>query len=118
MLTLDDEAREYLFVLLDHIRDHIPEDECFRLSRDATDHPLLYLSRESVEDEAFAHQGQTVLVWDPEQFTDARDYRLEVDEGDLEEELLLLTQAKETGLKNEAVVEIDGNLQRLLAEKS
>ena len=115
---MDHEAGEYLLVLLDHIRDHISGDECFRLSRDTADQPRLYLSRETVEDDSSEHQGQTVLVWDPEQFADAQSYRLEVDEGDVEEELLLLTQAKETGLRNEEVVEIEERLQRLLAGKT
>ena len=44
MLTVDDEARDYLFILPDHIRELIPEGKCFRLVRAKTDETVLHLS--------------------------------------------------------------------------
>lgn len=115
MLTVEGEARDYLFVLLDHIREHIPGGKCFRLVRDKLGQLTLQLSQETGDDESCKYEGHTVLVWNPEQFTD-RGYTLELDQGDVEEEILLLAKAEQTGMRTETVVEVDGIVQRILAE--
>lgn len=116
MLIVEDEARDYLFVLLDHIREHIPEGRCFRLVRDNSGQLILQLSQETGYDDSSEYEGQTVLVWDSEQFADGGDYTLEIDEDDLEEQILLLAKAEKTGARTETVVEIDETVQRILAE--
>jgi hypothetical protein len=116
MLTIDDEARDYLFILLDHIREHIPEGKCFRLVRAETGEAVLRLSEESDDDDFSEFEGRAVLVWNPEQFPDGDGYTLEVDEGDLEEPILVLAKAERTGVRSESVVELDQVVHRLLAE--
>jgi hypothetical protein len=115
MLTIDDEARDYLFVLLDHLRQRIPEGKCFRLIRAETGETVLQLSQESEDDDFSEFEGRTVLVWNPEQFP-VGGYTLEVDEGDLEEQILVLAKAERAGVRSESVVEFDEVVQRLLVE--
>ena len=56
-----------------------------------------------------------MLVWDSEQFPGSG-YTLELDEGDLKEQILVLAKAERTGVRSESVVELDAVVHRLLAE--
>ena len=115
MLTVDDEARDFLFILLNHIRKHIPEGKCFRLIHAKTDETVLHLSEEAAADDFCAFEGRTVLVWNPDQFPGGG-YTLEVDEGDFEEQILIVAKAEQTGVRSESVVELDAVVHRLLTE--
>jgi hypothetical protein len=63
MLTVADEARDYLFFLLDCIREHIPEGKCFRLVRaEAGGKIAIVTGRPANSDVTFEHAGTTCAI--------------------------------------------------------
>jgi hypothetical protein len=116
MLTVDDEAREYLFVLLDQIRELLPDGKCFRLVRAETGEAVLRLSDVSAADDVSELEGRTVLVWKSDQFPAAVACALEVGDDDQDDQVLILAETEGSGARTETVVKLDDAVHRFLAE--
>ncbi|MFQ5529734.1 MAG: hypothetical protein ACE5FP_05230 [Gemmatimonadota bacterium] len=116
MLSLTDEAIEYLFVLLDHLGSALSEDACFGLHREG-DVVVLTISTEETGDESAVHGKRTVLVWDSEAFG-RQAWFLDLDDGDADDQFLVVGTVEHGAKTMETIVELDEDLQDLFARMS
>lgn len=116
MLSLTDEAIEYLFVLLDHLGSALSDEACFRLIRES-DGVVLTISAEETGDESAMHGDRTVLVWDSEAFG-RQAWFLDLDDGDADDQFLIAGMVEHGARTMETIVELHEDLHDLFARMS
>ena len=116
MLSLTDEAIEYLFVLRDHVGSALSDEACFRLIWE-NDGVILTVSAEETGDESAMHGDRTVLVWDSEAFS-GQAWFPDFDDGDADDQFLIAGTVEHGARTMETIVELDEDLQDLFAGMS
>lgn len=117
MLTIADEAREYLHALLEEIAGRIPEGICLRLDLCDAREASITFSREAPDDHSIVHGGRVVLVWGDDVESDSVERSLVLyDDLDGAEQALFLVWPKPDGRPTATLVEPGEDLQETLDE--
>ena len=117
MLTVTEEAREYLHALMQEVAGRIPAGICLRLDLHNADEASISFSREMPDDRSVAHDGRVVLVWDDDVESDSVERSLLLyDDLGAPEQALFLVWPKPDGHPTAASVELSEEVREALDE--